>query len=259
MPRAPPLQCLRRLSEPLAPEPKWPNQFNSFTKFTKFTSFTTAFNMKTSTIIALSAAGIFFFGAVGSYSYVNGVRNTLIAQETNLTALYRDNQNVLSSYVSGFYEQVGIADRKSAQLNQIISDAVKGRYDGKTSAQPGKGQLFSAIQEAYPNIDLSTYDKIQDYIQKSRNEFKGAQTRLLSTVAQYENSRKQGFIKSTVANVLGFPSDTLQARVDGKVFYGRTALEQIQEIVLDGTTNAAFGSGKMAPLTAPPLPAAPQN
>lgn len=215
--------------------------------------------MKTSSIVALTAAGVIFFGAVGSYGYVNGVRNTLIAQETNLSALYRDNQNGLSSYVSGFYEQVGIADRKSAQLDKIISDAIKGRYDGKTSAQPGSGQLFSAIQEAYPNIDLSTYDRIQEYIQKSRNEFKGAQTRLLGTVAQYENTRKQGFIKSTVANALGFPSDTLQARVDGKVLYGRTALEQIQQIVLDDTTSAAFGSGKMQPLTAPPLPSASQN
>lgn len=216
--------------------------------------------MKTSTVLALTLAAILGGGAVlgaGGLVYVNGVRNEVIRQETQLSAEYLDNQNVLSAYVTAFYEQVGIADRKSDQLDRIITDAIKGRYQGDTSAQPGGGALFSAIQEAYPQIDLSTYDKIQDFIVKSRGEFKGEQTQLLKLVEAYQNYLNQGLLKSIVINFLGYPSDNLTARVDGRVIKGDAALEQIQQIVLDDNTSKAFGTGKMNPLSVPPLQGAP--
>jgi len=107
-------------------------------------------------------------------SSLNGIQKDGVNYETQLNAQYLDNQNELGSYISGFYEQVGVANLKSQKMDQILTDAVKGRYDGNaSSAQVGHGQLFSAIQEAYPNVDLSVYDKILNYVQAGPHRVQG--------------------------------------------------------------------------------------
>src|SRR5262245_58567300 len=96
------------------------------------------------------------------YQQLNGVHQARADYENGLNAQYVSNQNELSSYISGFYEQLGVAKLKSQKLNDILLAAVKGRYDAKGSAaQVGKGQLFSAISEAYPELTgLNVYDKV---------------------------------------------------------------------------------------------------
>lgn len=210
--------------------------------------------MKTSTaVIAFSAAALFIF--VG-YGKVNSFRGQVIARETGLSAHYSNNQNQLSMYALGLPEQTGIADRYAQQLRTILTAAVQGRYDGKMSAaQVGQGTLFSAISEAYPNIDLKSYDKIVEYIQKSREEFRKAQESLLDDVAGYETLLHGDLINNLLTNILGAPTRQLQARNGKTVVYGKEALAQMKVIVTDSTTSKAFEDGKMEPLTAPALPA----
>jgi hypothetical protein len=203
-------------------------------------------------IVALAAVGIVI---VGGYAKVNGYRSQVIAAETRLSADYQNDQNQLSSYVLGFGEQVGIADRQAQQLRTILTDAVKGRYDGKmSSAQVGQGTLFSAISEAYPQIDLKSYDKIVAYIQANREAFRVKQESLLGNIANYEVLVNGDIINSILANILGVPTHNLQARIGKNVVYGEAALAQIKTIVTDSTTSEAFDSGTMKPLTAPALP-----
>jgi hypothetical protein len=207
----------------------------------------------TTTVIALTTAAVL---VIAGYGKVNNFRGQVIARETALSAHYQNDQNQLSSYVLGFSEQTGIADRQAQQLRTILTDAVKGRYDGKLSAaQVGQGTLFSAISEAYPNIDLKSYDKIVDYIQKSREEFRQKQESLLADVAGYENLLYGDLINNLLTNILGAPTRQLQARIGKNVFYGEAALAQIKTIVTDSTTSQAFEDGEMKPLAAPALPA----
>lgn len=207
--------------------------------------------LNATSIIALAAVG---FVAVAGYAKINGYRGQVIAAETRLSAAYQNDQNQLSSYVLGFGEQVGIADRQAQQLRTILTDAVKGRYDGKmSSAQVGQGTLFSAISEAYPQIDLKSYDKIVDYIQKNREDFRVKQESLLGEIADYEVLVNGDIINSMLAKILGVPTRNLQARIGKNVVYGEAALNQIKTIVTDDTTGAAFDSGTMKPLSAPPL------
>jgi hypothetical protein len=208
--------------------------------------------MKTTTVIAISAAALLLFAGYGK---VNSFRGQVIARETALSAHYQNDQNQLSSYVLGFSEQTGIADRQAQQLRTILTDAVKGRYDGKLSAaQVGQGTLFSAISEAYPNIDLKSYDKIVEYIQKSREEFRQKQESLLADVAGYENLLYGDLVNNLLTNILGAPTRQLQARNGKTVVYGEAALAQIKTIVTDSTTSKAFEDGEMKPLAAPALP-----
>ena len=59
---------------------------------------------------------------------INSNRDEGIRQESAISAQYQSNQNSLSTFITSFYETLGIADRKSEQLDRILTDAVTGRY-----------------------------------------------------------------------------------------------------------------------------------
>src|SRR5262249_47679195 len=123
-------------------------------------------------LIVIGVLAAVFVGLIGIYNYANSLQQEGVARETELTAQYLDNQNELSTYISKFYETIGVANLKSDKMDKILLDAVKGRYEGHTSAQPGQGQLFSAIQEAYPTVNLDIYDRILDQISAGRDAYK---------------------------------------------------------------------------------------
>lgn len=188
--------------------------------------------------------------ATGSFLKVNGLRNQMISLETGLSRQYADNQNALSNYILGYTEQLGIADRQAEQLDRVLQDAVRGRYERDYPGKAGQA-LFSAIAEAYPEIDLDSYDKILDFIQAQRSAFKHQQTRLLDQIRNYESFRQQGLIDSNLITLLGYPGETLEVTVGGQTLTGEQALEKMNQIVLDDTTVGAFNTGKMAPLGLP--------
>lgn len=52
-----------------------------------------------------------------------------MTMERQLNAQYLSNQNYLSTYIAGFYEQSNVLSAQSDQLDRILTDAVKGRYE----------------------------------------------------------------------------------------------------------------------------------
>src|SRR3989338_1261140 len=146
--------------------------------------------MKTTLIVLAVILGVFVLGGCSAYGYANGVRNEGIGRETQLTAQYLSNQNYLSTYISGFYEQMGVANLKSEKMDQILTDAVKGRYeDGGMNVG---SSFFTGIVEAYPDISgLNIYDKIVDYVAAGREGYRATQDKLLDQLRQYDTWRKQ--------------------------------------------------------------------
>lgn len=174
-----------------------------------------------------------------------------VDQETQLTAQYQDNQNTLSAYIAGFYEQTGIAKVKSDKLNAILLDAVKGRYDGKMSPGTG-GAFFSAITEAYPDLSgLNIYDKIVDYVAAGREGYKNKQSQLLDRIRSYDNWRNKGLIHPVWVSFAGFPSKNLEARVGDDTVTGAEALKKMKQIVLVGQATQAYETGTDQILTVP--------
>jgi hypothetical protein len=198
--------------------------------------------------VALLAV-ILLIGGCGKY---NSVRNSVIDKEAALTAQYVDNQNFLSSYVSGFYEQTGLAKIKSQKINDILIGAVKGRYDDGSSAKPVGGQAFSAIAEAYPDLkSLDIYDKITDYVQSQREAYRQTQSKLLDMIRSYEAFTKKGLVQSQFVKFVGAPTNDLRAQVGTKITRGQDALDQMYMIVLDKKTKQAYETGEMEPLSVP--------
>jgi hypothetical protein len=203
--------------------------------------------------IALSVVGAIGFSVLGVYGYINTTRNEGVRLEQTLSQEYADNQNELSNFISTFYEQVGLANRKSAVLDTILRNAVQGRYgDDGFSA---KGAFFAAVAESYPDLttNLNIFDKIADNVAGGRASFKNKQSKLLDKVRVYNTWRETGLINSfVIRNFLGFPSQRLEARVGGQVVAkGSDALDKIQQIVVTGSTVESFTSGRMEPLALP--------
>lgn len=193
--------------------------------------------------------GLFLLATISVYSYLNGLRSVSVQKENQLNAQYLDNQNRLSEYVSGFYEQLGLANLKSEKMDQIISNAVSGRYgdDGFSS----DGAFFAAVKEAYPDLaGLDIYDKIADYVKAKRAEFRGVQSKLLDMINSYDAWRQDGMTQSwVIKNILNIPSNRLVAQIGDIEYYGEEALRQMKKIVLAGQAVEAFKSGVMAPLS----------
>ena len=201
-------------------------------------------------IVTAAVLILFVLTGAGLYGWVNGLRSTSVGYETGLNAQYLDNQNYLSAYISGFYEQLGVANLKSEKMDKILMDAVKGRYGEKGFSS--QGAFFSAVAEAYPDIKgLNIYDKIVDYVSAKREGYRAIQSKLLDVLRSYDYWRQDGIIQSWVVETwLGVPTGRLEARLDGKVSRGKEAREQMYVIVLADQAADAYKSGRMAPLKA---------
>ena len=199
----------------------------------------------------LMASGVLAVGLallVSLYGYLNGLRSVAVESETALNAQYVDNQNELSTYVSSFYEKLGLAKLKSEKLNAILLDAVKGRYD-KNGAGFGKGSpVFAVMVEAYPNLSgLDVFDKIVDYVSAGREAYKAKQSKLLDQIRAYEKWRADGYLQSLViVKVIGFPA--LKARVGNESVTGQAALDKMWTIILASDAKNAYQSGVLEPL-----------
>lgn len=207
-------------------------------------------------IALIAVVAIALFGCcalVGGYSYVNEARNSGIAYERQLSVQCLDNQNYLSAYVSGFYEQVSVAQAQSDVLDSILLDAVKGRYDKGGFAVDSP--MFAVIAEAYPEAGvaelMANWGKIQDYISAGREGYRATQSKLLDQLRTYDTWRRTGIFKSTVVRMLGFPSNDLEARVGEMIFTGEAARNKMYQIVLTSEAIEAYEKGIMEPLQVP--------
>lgn len=205
-------------------------------------------------IIAGVAALLVIILGASIYGKVNNINTDGVRMETALNAQYKDNQNELSSYILKFNESLGIADRQSNKLNEIITEAVKGRYDNDTSLQPGTGgAMFSAITEAYPDLTASTesYAKVQDLVVSGRDAYKNKQSKLLDQIRDYQTWQNTGLIQRQVIENMGFPSKTLKVTDNGVTYTGEDALERMERIVLTDQAVEAYETGTQDPLLVP--------
>ena len=211
---------------------------------------------KTAIVVGATVALVGCCLVASVYSTLNNWRGTTIRQEKQLTAQYLSNQNELSAYISGFYEQISVTQAAKEGLNEILEDAVKGRYDedGYGVGSPMYA-AFTAIAEAYPEAGvaelMANWGKIQDYISAGRESYKAKQDKLLDILRIYDTWRAENWIRGAVLSALGFPSDHLEARIGEMVYTGEMARNKMYQIVLTSEAIKAYETGIMEPLEVP--------
>lgn len=208
--------------------------------------------MRTALIILSIIGGVILLSGLGIYAKFNSINNKSVDLQTQLTAQYLDNQNYLSTFISGFYEQLGVADRKSEQLDAILTDAVKGRYEGGSTAAPVGGQFISAMIEAYPDLSgLDSYDKIIDYVSAGREGYRQQQSKLLDMLRSFDRWRNTGLINKQLIRIMGVPGSDLRAQIGEDVVTGQAALDRMYLIVLASDAREAYETGELEPLAVP--------
>lgn len=187
------------------------------------------------------------------YGTINSARGGAITRENAIVAQYGDNKAELSKNILIINETLGIADRQSEVLNEILADAVTGRYDG--DLQPGTGgTMFSAIAEAYPDLTATaeSYQKVQDAISSQRESFKKQQSKLLDMIRDYKTWTNADIFRSWVLDTfVGTPTQDLEIQHNGQTLRGQAALDQISTIITTSDAEDAYSTGTQEPIIKP--------
>lgn len=202
--------------------------------------------MKTKTIISLIIVSGLILVALTLYGYAVSIRNQALAWETDLNATYRSLETEMATYVNTFYEQTGLANLKSEKLNELIRNAVQGRYGDNPNES---NLLFKAVAENYPATEaLNIYDKILPTVSAGREAIRNKQNMLTEKAQKYNFWRKQGIFRAWVLSGV-YPSRDLQVRAGDRTLFGEEALNQLSEPITNVTTDEAFQKHQMEPLS----------
>jgi hypothetical protein len=183
-------------------------------------------------------------GASGMFSYASGIQKTGNHMEQDLSALYQTDQTELDTLVKKIQTDLGISGIGFGKLHDVLVDTIKGRYENNSSAGGvGRGQMFSAIKEAYPNVDISVYNRIMDSANSGREAFKQKQNYFRDRIRDYQTWMTDGLIRPHFISFMGFPTNNLEATIGKTNFQGKEALAQMKVLVTSGATDDAFKSG----------------
>lgn len=187
---------------------------------------------------------------VGVISYFSAVRNNIIEKEEGLTASYKTNMIELDKFTSSVTETFGVAEEAADKIGAVITEAIAGRYQGADPQAQG-GELFSALAEAYPDLSANTelYAQVSRAITSGRQAFADAQSKMASQVSAYRQYIDKGFMKSTVAGMLGSPTDRIRITMGNKLAYtGDEALLVMETVIMSPNTADAIDTGILEPL-----------
>jgi hypothetical protein len=162
-----------------------------------------------------------------------GVTNDGNKKQQDLITYYNDTTNVLSDCLVKTKQSIGVTRAQTDALDKVITDAVRGRYTGDTTARPTGGALFSAIAEQYPNTDKlsETFGKVLVVINGCRSDFRDSQSILQRAATQFEQWRTGSF---TVRNFGGgnYPTSALAITLNGETVSGKAAFAQMRKLVV---------------------------
>lgn len=208
------------------------------------------FKIKPWMIGAAAVVGILVV-LLSSLQYRAGLRDEAIQNhETQISRQYEANRIKLSQIKTTFYSSLDVANLKSDKMNEIIENAVTGRYTPDSSARPGsQDALFSAIHEAYPDINeaMAIYDKLVDFLMTERKEFAQEQKKLQDMFGAYDRfTEKQGFLglRTVFVGWAGIPTDALKCEKDGVIIRGQAAYDHMSKAVISSETEDTFNTGE---------------
>lgn len=176
-------------------------------------------------ISAVFVLAVLFVGFLG-VGYL-GFSNQANSFEVSIKAKYENNQNV---YDNGFKKVV-----ETAQVPKLQTEALKSVYDSALKSRygtDGSKAVLQFIKEQNPNLDQSTFLKIQQTIEEFRDEFQSNQTSLISQRQEYER-----FLKATTSGRL-YNSFAGYPKIDLSKY----------DIVTSDQTQKAFDTKKADPL-----------
>jgi hypothetical protein len=130
---------------------------------------------------------------VSAYNYGNRA-------QTQIVAIYENNENILAQYGQKVAEAVGVTTIAKEQMEDLLTGSLEARY-GADGAQ----STVLAIQEAFPGLDQGIYVQIQRIVEAGRNDFTREQTKLVDAKRAYITALGSLWQGSWMS-VAGYPS-----------------------------------------------------
>lgn len=201
--------------------------------------------MKKSTMILAGCAVAAVLTILCLITTYTSTRNEGRTKELGLTAEYKAIMADYGQFRAAAIDQLGIAKDKSKAMDEILTNAISGRYNKPGSPQVDSGKLFSAVQEAYPDLKgLDVFDKIVDFVAKGRKEFSQRQEKIAGSVQAYNTWRTTGsFLHPMFVSLIGFPSNSIEVRAAGKITRGQAALDMMSTPIISEEAGKIFDNG----------------
>lgn len=162
--------------------------------------------------------GVFVIGFLGSAIIgltTMGTYNSFISLERGLVAQYEQNKNNYDNMFKKFREAAQVTTMQADDLERVYKSAIQGRY-----GENGSQAVFQMIKEQNPNLDSTTYKRLQDIIVEGRDTFEDNQKLLIDKKRTYETVLAT-FPSNIIASIFGFPKINLEEF--GIVTSGRTS------------------------------------
>ncbi len=166
---------------------------------------------------------ILLITSVCAFSYINA-KNTGNRLVNQIEATWTDNQNVLSSAALQVRDIAKVTNMQSEAVTNLVKVAMESRY-----GDMGSQAQMQWIKEQMPNLDQSTYIKLQQVIQSTRVEFQNAQSKLIDQKRTFKTAMGT-FWGGFWLGVAGYSPETVN-------------LDKYN-IVISGSTQTAFKTGE---------------
>lgn len=178
-------------------------------------------------VIALAVIGSLLALGVVVAMVLIGIYNQANSLDQKVKYEHQNNKNILSQYNQKVLEAAQVPEMMRDDLMKVATAAIEGRY-----GPDGSRAVFQMITEQNPNVSPEVYTKLQQIIEAGRDEFKGAQTRLLDIKRAYET--QLGSVPTgALMKFMGFP---------------KVPLETYNIVTTQGTEDAFKAGKEQAPI-----------
>jgi len=175
--------------------------------------------------------------AVSLFATYQNVKSEGIRRESELSALYLNGENKLSTCVVQTTNSVGLANAQTESLVKVFTTAIGERNQSNDQA------VFTALKEAYPDtagLD-KTYQNVLSTINGCRDDYAGAQTRVLQSVKDFKSWKDGSFTTRLFAQ--SFPDEHLEITIGGTTLTGTEALKKVGTPIVDTVTEQTYQEG----------------
>jgi hypothetical protein len=138
-------------------------------------------NVNKTLVAVLSVVGVIAVVSIMIVSSLLSFRADAVKMEETIIAQYSQNQNSYDSMWKKFKEMAQVTDMYSNDLKKVYDSAIQGRY-----GEDGSRAMFQWIQEHNPNLDSTTYIKLQNAIESGRTNFENEQKSLIDRKMAYQ-------------------------------------------------------------------------
>ncbi len=209
-------------------------------------STTTPKNGKKRLIIGVVTAIVAVIALIGVLAWRTSIINQGLSQQNDIIQLQKNVELEISTCLDKGATAAKVAEKEFATLKDVLVNVTAARYEGGNGALSQGGPLISALVEAYPTIDTSTWKTLMGIVTGCRDDIRDRQERLQGFATKFTTWYQAApFGEKWIRN--NFPTDELTTidRKNGAILKGKDALDYLTRVISVKDAQEAMKNGQM--------------